>query len=82
MAVQAHQYTIRGVPEEVDRVLRAIAKQRKVSLNQLIVEELTKATIGRTQKADFSDLAGRWIEDPKFDALIEAQRAIHPGDWR
>jgi predicted HicB family RNase H-like nuclease len=37
------QYTIRGVPREVDRELRRRARQRKVSLNQLLLDELQGA---------------------------------------
>ena len=33
------QYTVRGVPREVDIALRRKAAKRKVSLNQMIVEE-------------------------------------------
>jgi len=76
------QYTIRGVPREVDRALRRKAAQRKQSLNQVIVEELTSATIGRRRMADFSDLVGRWTPDPGFDEIIAAQRQIDPDKWK
>ena len=46
------QYTIRGVPREVGRILRQRAKQRGESLNQLLVHELTVATVGRPKRAD------------------------------
>ena len=39
-------YTVRGVPSEVDQVLRKKAAQSGQSLNQLIVDELTRATLG------------------------------------
>ena len=35
------------VPEDVGRVLRQRARQRGESLNQLVVDELTVATVGR-----------------------------------
>jgi hypothetical protein len=71
------QYTIRGVPRQVDLVLRQKAAQRKQSLNQVIVDELTRATIGRARKADFSDLVGQWTPDPAFDEILAAQRQIY-----
>lgn len=40
------QYTIRGIPQEVDRTLRRKAAQRKLSLNQIVIEELTAVTTG------------------------------------
>jgi hypothetical protein len=76
------QYTIRGVPPEVDRALRIKAAQLKISLNQIVIEELTRATIGRTRKADFSDLVGQWTPDPAFDEIIAAQRQIEWDKWK
>ena len=76
------QYTIRGIPPEVDRALRKKAGQRKLSLNQIVVDELTVATIGRRQRADFSDLVGRWTADPGFDEIIASQRRIDPEKWK
>lgn len=70
------QYTIRRIPREVDRILRQKAAQRKQSLNQVILDELTVATVGGKQRADFSDLAGRWNPDPAFDEILAAQRQI------
>ena len=76
------QYTIRGVPREVDRTLRRKAAQRKQSLNQVILDELTVATVGRKQRADFSDLVGRWTPDPAFDEILAAQRQIDWDKWK
>ena len=76
------QYTIRGVPSEVDRELRKKAAQLKISLNQVVIEELTRATIGRSRKADFSDLVGQWTPDPAFDEIIAAQRQIDWDKWK
>jgi hypothetical protein len=76
------QYTIRGVPPEVDRVLRRKAAQRKQSLNQVILDELTVAAIGQSVRADFSDLVGRWTADPAFDEILAAQRQIDWDKWR
>lgn len=75
------QYTIRGIPREVDRALRRKAKQRKQSLNQVILDELTQATLGRIAKADFSDLVGQWTSDPDFDEILAAQRQIDSDKW-
>jgi hypothetical protein len=76
------QYTIRGIPPEVDRVLRRTAAQRKQSLNQVLLDEFTNATVGRKKRADFSDLVGRWSPDPAFDEIIAAQRQIDTERWR
>lgn len=76
------QYTIRGVPKEVDRALRARAAHRKQSLNQLIVEELIGSTLGVRPRADFSDLVGSWTPDPGFDEILAAQRQIDWDKWK
>jgi len=76
------QYTIRGVPPEVDRALRNKAAQLKVSLNQLVVDELIRTTIGRARKSDFSGLVGQWTPDPGFDEVIASQRQIDWDKWK
>ena len=76
------QYTVRGVPPEVDESLRRRATQRKQSLNQAIVEELTRATLGGARRADFSDLVGRWTPDPEFDEILASQRQIDWNKWK
>ncbi len=80
--MQAKQFTVWGLPDEVDRALRERARTRKVSINQVIVDELTKATIGVRQYGDFSDLVGRWAPDDAFDEIIGRQRTVNPDDWQ
>jgi antitoxin FitA-like protein len=76
------QYTIRGIPPDVDRVLRQKAARRKQSLNQVILEELTMATIGGRRRADFSDIVGKWTPDPAFDEILAVQRQIDWEKWK
>jgi len=80
--VQIAQYTIRGIPPEVDRALRNKAAQLKLSLNQLVVDELTRATVGRPRQADFTELVGQWTPDPEFDEIIAEQRQIDWDKWK
>ena len=79
---QEVQYTIRGIPPEVDRALRKKAAQRKQSLNQVIVEELTNATTGHRKRVDFSDVVGQWTPDTGFDGMIASQRHIDLDKWK
>ncbi len=76
------QYTIRGVPREVDRILRQKATRRKQSLNQVILDELTTATVGQKRREDFSDVTGKWTADPAFDEIIGSQRQIDWEKWK
>ena len=75
-------YTIRGVPPEVDRALRLKAAQRKQSLNRVVLDELTRALIGRPVKADFSGLVGKWQPDLAFDEIVASQRRIDAAKWK
>ena len=76
------QYTIRGIPAELDSFLRQKAARRKQSLNQVILDELSAAVTGRAQRADFKDLVGQWTPDPQFDEIIKSQRKIDRGKWK
>jgi hypothetical protein len=76
------QYSVRGIPPEVDRALRHKAAKRRVSLNQLLVEELTHATVGTAARADFSHFVGKWEPDPAFDEILRSQRKINTNHWR
>ena len=76
------QYTIRGVPREVDAILRRKAAQRAQSLNQVVLEELAAATGGRKVRTEFSDVLGRWTPDAAFDDIISSQRKIDPEKWK
>ncbi|MGH9667703.1 MAG: hypothetical protein ACRD9L_25075 [Bryobacteraceae bacterium] len=76
------QYTIRGIPPEVDRALRKKASRSKQSLNQVILDELTAGTVGHRRRTDFSDLVGKWTPDSGFDEILAAQRRIDWDKWK
>ncbi len=78
------QYTIRGIPPEVDKALRRKAHARKVSLNQLLVDELTNATGEAAPKKyrSLKGLRGMWKKDPEFDRILAEQRKIDWEMWR
>jgi hypothetical protein len=66
----------------VDRLLRQKAARRGQSLNQLVLEELSEATMGSHQRADFSDVVGQWTPDPAFDEILASQRQIDWDKWK
>jgi hypothetical protein len=80
----AKQYTIRGIPREVDQALRRKARERRVSLNQLLVEELTHASGAAAERRyrSLDQFAGAWKEDPEFDRILEEQRQIDRSAWK
>src|SRR5579859_5664281 len=70
------RYTIRGVPAEVDHALRLKAAQRTQSLNRVVIDELSRALLGRSVRADFTDLVGKWVPDAEFEGIVASQRQI------
>ena len=85
MARMQIQYTVRSVPEAVDRALRARARSEGISLNQVLVHSLEVAcgTEGAgLQKQDLDWIAGTWVEDEEFNQAQREQRRVHPDDWR
>jgi len=79
------QYTIRGVPLEVDCKLRQRAKSEGKSLNDVALEVLKEAAgleNGKRVYHDLDHLIGTWVEDPEFDAALADQRRIDENLWR
>jgi hypothetical protein len=68
-----HQYTLRGVPEEIDHVLREKAAEYGSSLNETLLKALQKG-LGITEpdvNTNFDSYAGTWVEDSNFDDVIK-----------
>lgn len=62
--------------------MRQRAKERGKSLNQVLIDELTVATVGHPKRADFSDLVGKWTPDAAFDEIMASERQIDPDKWK
>lgn len=79
------QYTVRAVPPEVDAALRRQAEQQRRSLNEIVLDALSRhAGISDhgTKYRDLMDLAGRMQKDPKMEAGLQEQRRVEPEMWR
>ncbi len=66
------QYTIRSIPPKLDQALRKRSKKTGKSLNEVVIEALTKGA-GITPDATFNDLGwfvGSMQTDSKFDESI------------
>lgn len=78
------QYTLRNVPDSVDRALRRRAKQQNLSLNALLLDVLRAAT-GEPEQArphdDLDHLIGSWQRDSETDRALSEQRRVVAGDW-
>lgn len=79
------QYTVRGVSERTDSVLREIAAEEGVSLNAYTLSLLDSAADpgheGKRQH-DLDALAGLWVADPAFDQAQEVFERVDPELWR
>ncbi|MEM8605892.1 MAG: hypothetical protein AAGF92_02205 [Myxococcota bacterium] len=79
------QYTIRGLPARLDKLIRRRAKEEGKSLNTVAVEALMEAFGMRGSEPahrDLGSLAGSWVEDPVVDESFSEQRSIDDELWR
>lgn len=79
------QYTLRQVPDRVDRALRRRAREEGKSLNQTTIEVLAAGLAlneGEVAHRDLEFLCGTWVEDPAFEAAIKAQDQVDPALWQ
>jgi plasmid stability protein len=77
------ELTIRDIPEEVDRALRARAAAEGKSIDQVALDALRAASLRFTEKKrDLSDIAGTWVHDPIFDEIRAEHERIDPDMWK
>lgn len=79
------QYTLRNVPAQLDRLLRAKAKQEGKSLNEVLLESLARAFgLGAepTRHRSLEDVAGTWVADAEVERALDDQRAVDADLWR
>ena len=81
-----NQFSLRRVPPEVERRLRAVAQENSESvnaaINRILAESLGVVPEG-SRKRDLSDLAGSWSEDEaaEFDRATEQFGRIDEKMW-
>ena len=79
------QYTIRSVPEPIDRAVRDRAGREGKSINAVVVEALARGLdmhAARAQHTDLDHLIGSWEEDPAFDRAIADFERIDSDAWK
>lgn len=79
------QYTIRNVPDPLDKALRERAEQEGASLNETVIDAIRRG-LGVAESEprydDLDDLAGTWQSDPEFDSAIKDHDKVDPDAWR
>ena len=78
------QYTIRKIPEYIDRIARDQSKKEHKSLNSVLLEALSKGLDADKQIEyhDMDDLAGTWVADPGIDAALDSFNEIDEDLWK
>jgi plasmid stability protein len=85
MKDRSYQYTVRDVPERLDRRLREVASEHGTSLNKAVVAALSKGVGMEPQLPvhhDLDDLAGTWVHDEAFDKAMEEMDRVDEELWR
>lgn len=79
------QYTIRNVPEALDRELRESSRKKGISLNDAAIEAM-KQGLGVAESDvmydDLDDLIGTWKPDEEFDNAIAEQDKVDIDEWQ
>jgi hypothetical protein len=70
IGMESIQYTIRGIPEELDRKLRQEARETGTSVNKLVLETLKKAKLPTS--LPYHDLDWFFLSDNEVDEEEDA----------
>ena len=79
------QYTIRAVPDTIDRAVRQRARRESKTLNAVVVEALARGLeldAAPAVHTDLDHLIGTWQEDPEFDRAVAAFERIDDDAWK
>ena len=81
--------TLRNIPPEVQKAIRAKARQKRISVNRAVIELLEERVgILNTRKKsahhDLDDLAGSWTaaENKSFQKAVGSARVTDEDLWR
>jgi hypothetical protein len=81
--------TLRNIPPEVEKAIRAKVREKRISANRAVIE-LLEEQVGSTRKRrtpvhhDLDDLAGSWSsrEAKAFDEALSVSRQIDEDLWK
>lgn len=78
------QYTIRNIPPELDRALKARAKKMGRSVNQIALEALARSVEQPVKRRSLRGMAGAWSkrEAAQLDAFLAEHRRIDEELWK
>jgi hypothetical protein len=79
------QYTLRGIPPQVDELVRERARAEGRSLNEVAVEALAEGLgLGDEEviRRDLSDVVGTWKKEAAVEAALAAQDRVDEDLWK
>jgi antitoxin FitA-like protein len=78
------QYTIRNIPPELDKAIKARAKRLGKSINQVALEALASVVDRSFPRRSLRNMPGAWSksEAERFDRFLEQHRAIDEELWK
>ena len=81
------KYLVRGIPKNLDAVIRKKAQQQKKSLNSLLLELISRGVgleVEPKMHHDLDFLIGTMTseEAKEMETQTNRQRKIHPKDWK
>lgn len=78
------QYTIRNISPDLDRALKARAKNAGKSVNELVLEALAHSVGQPVRRRSLRSMPGAWSknEAAAFDAFLDEHRSIDRELWK
>lgn len=78
----AKQLTVRGVPDEVGRLLETLSREREQSVNAIVVAILESA-VGYEERRKRLERYSTWTEADRlqFESALAQQRTVDDADW-
>lgn len=78
------QYTVRSIPPDVDRALKARARQLDKSVNQVVIEALAQSLEQPVRRRNLRDMPGQWSREEAraFDKFLSSVRVVDEGLWK
>jgi hypothetical protein len=78
------QYTIRNIPPEIDKAIKAQAKRLGKSVNQIALEALAQSVDQPVRRRNLRGMPGAWSKDEaaEFDKTLAGIRTIDDELWK
>jgi hypothetical protein len=78
------QYTVRSIPPDVDRAIKARARQLGKSVNQVVIEAMAQSLGLPVRRRNLRNMAGEWSREEAraFDNFLSSVRQVDEELWK